>query len=419
MAQPSRAALLSIGDELLLGEIVDTNRPYIAQQLLALGITVVRAETVGDEIDEIAAAFTRALDCADVIVATGGLGPTADDLTLDALAKALGVELVFFEEVMTQMAVRLKRPVESLAGSNRKQALLPRGSIALRNDWGTAPGVHLPLGAKHIFLTAGVPREMRGLLSERILPILRAIYPAHQTVLIKSLHAWGIPESTVGERIAPLMQHGLNPNVGTRVAGGVVTVRLVAHGADESAARVALQPALDKVSEVLRDGLFGEDDQTLASAALAALRERGKTVALAESCTAGLASSLLGEVPGASAALMESDVVYSNAAKIRLCGVRPETLAAHGAVSLETAGELAVGIRMRAGVDVGVSVTGIAGPDGGTEAKPVGLVCFGVATERVVRTFERKYLGLDRNTVRLRAAHQALDFIRRAALGEY
>ena len=420
MPTSPHAALLSIGDEILLGEIVDTNRPHIARHLLTLGIPVFRAETIGDEIDEIAAAFTRALDYADIVIGTGGLGPTDDDLTCAGLAKALGLDLVHFDDVMVHMAERLKRPVEALSGSNRKQALLPRGATALRNDWGTAPGVHLRVGPdKHIFLTAGVPREMKGLLAERILPILKNLYPAHQTVLIKSLHAWGIPESTVGERIKPLMQAGLNPNVGTRVGGGVVTVRLVAQGPDLAGAEAALQPALEKVRIALAEGLFGEDDQTLGSAAAKALRDSKQTVALAESCTAGLATSLLAEAAGASAVLMESALVYSNASKIRACGVNPETLAAHGAVSQRTAGELAAGIRARAGTDIGVSVTGIAGPGGGTEAKPVGFVCFGIATERGVNTFERFYPGLDRSTVRLRAAHQALDFIRRAALGEF
>ncbi len=318
------------------------------------------------------------------------------------------------------MAERLKRSVKVLGGSNRKQAMLPRGAVVLRNDWGTAPGVHLRVGdSKHVFLTAGVPREMKGLLAERIAPVLRALYPSGQCVVIKSLHAWGIPESTVGERIKPLMQTGLNPNVGTRVSGGVVTVRLVANGPSDAAAREALRPALDSVRESLREGLFGEDSDTLASAALNALLQNKKTVAFAESCTAGLASSLLAEVPGASAVLMESAVVYSNASKIRACGIHPETLERHGAVSQEAAGELAAGIRARAGTSIGIGITGIAGPGGGTEAKPVGTVCFGLATERGVHTFERKYLGLDRNTVRTRAAHQALDFVRRAAGGDY
>lgn len=415
-----RAALLSIGDELLLGEIVDTNRPYIAQQLLPLGISVVRAETVGDEVPEIAAAFQRAIDCADIVISTGGLGPTADDLTLEALAKSQGLDLIFHDEVMQQMAERLQRKIEELGGSNRKQALLPSGSAVLRNDWGTAPGVHLPLASgKHVFCMAGVPREMKGILAERILPLLRTLCPQQQAVLIKSLHTWGIPESTVGERIKSLMESGSNPNVGTRVGGGVVTVRLVATGHDEASALAKLTPVAESVRELLKDGFFGEDHETLSAAAFKALLQNKKTISFAESCTAGMVASMLAENPGSSAVLLEGAVVYSNAAKVARCGVKPETLAAHGAVSSETAAELAAGMRERAGTDIALSVTGIAGPDGGSAEKPVGLVWFGLATQNGVKTFKRRYLGLDRNTVRLRAAHQALDLVRRSALGEY
>ncbi|MCY3023442.1 MAG: nicotinamide-nucleotide amidohydrolase family protein, partial [Planctomycetota bacterium] len=220
-------------------------------------------------------------------------------------------------------------------------------------------------------------------------------------------------------RIKPLMQAGRNPNVGTRVGGGVVTVRLVATAATEAEAHALLAPAVEQVRAALSEGLFGEDEQTLAGAALHALLAHKKTVALAESCTAGLVAAKLTDIPGSSAALLEGAVVYSNAAKVRTCGVKPETLAAHGAVSAQTAQELAAGIRARASADIGIGVTGVAGPDGGTPAKPVGLVYFGVATGKGVQTFERNYPGLDRRTVRERAAMHALDLLRRAALGEY
>jgi nicotinamide-nucleotide amidase len=441
------ASLLSIGDELLLGEITDTNKPYIARELLPLGITVVGSETVGDEIGDISAAFSRALARADIVISTGGLGPTDDDLTLEALAKMLGTELEFRDEVMEQMAARLKRPVSAFSASNRKQAFVPKGSITLRNDWGTAPGVHVPIIAasassspplnkggpggvfpefrvapsladatKHIFLTAGVPREMKGLLAERIVPFLKSNFKSGRVIAIKSLHAFNIPESTVGERIKPLMQAGHNPNVGTRVGGGIVTVRLVASGASDAEAQAVLAPCVAKVREALREGFFGEDGETMQSATLKALLAKKRTAALAESCTAGLVASMLTEISGSSAALLEGAVVYSNDAKVRTCGVKPETLAAHGAVSAETACELAAGIRARAGADIGVSITGIAGPGGGTATKPVGLVYFGVATERGVTTLERNYPGLDRAMVRERAAVQALDLLRRAAL---
>ncbi|MFH0937913.1 MAG: competence/damage-inducible protein A [Planctomycetota bacterium] len=412
-----RAALLTIGDELLLGEILDTNRLYLAQQLLPLGITVVCADTVGDEIADIVDAFKRALSRADIVLATGGLGPTADDLTMEALAKVFGVDLVFHPEVMEQIAQRFNRPISELPPSNRKQAWVPRGARVLRNDFGTAPGVHYPTSAgQHVFLMPGVPREMKGLLAEHVLPFLRERFPSNHVIVIKTLHCFGIGESVLGERVKDLMQPGRNPDVGTRVNAGVVTLRLVARGATEAEAQATLQPALAIAREALKDGLFGTDDETLSSATLKALVSRRKTVAIAESCTAGLVAALLTDTPGSSAALLEGAVVYSNAAKIRACGVKPETIAAYGAVSAETARELAVGIRERAGADIGVSVTGIAGPDGGTAVKPVGLVYFGVATANGAQTFERRLPGRDRAMIRERAAMQALDLIRRAAL---
>jgi nicotinamide-nucleotide amidase len=413
----ARVSLLSIGDELLLGEIIDTNQPYIAQSLLPLGLRIVGAETVGDEMDDIIAAFQRALARADIVIATGGLGPTDDDLTMEAVARLAKVDLVFHEEVMEQMAARLKRPVSALTGSNRKQANLPRGSNVLKNDWGTAPGVHFPTAdKKHIFLMAGVPREMKGILGERIIPWLKVNFPSGVAIAVKKLHAFGIGESIIGERIKPMMQAGQNPDVGTRVAGGVCTVRIVAHAATPAEAQQLLLPCPDKVRAALSEGLFGEDDDTLQAATLKALLARKKTVAFAECCTAGLAASIFAETPGSSAALMEGSVVYSNAAKCRSCGVKPETLEKFGAVSAETAAELAAGIRAHAKTDIGISVTGIAGPGGGTETKPVGLVWFGVSTTKGTQTIERKFAGVDRNILRERAAMQALDLLRRAAL---
>jgi nicotinamide-nucleotide amidase len=416
----ARAYILTIGDELLLGEITDTNRSYIAQKLLPLGITVVGAETVGDEINDIQAAFHRGMAAADVVLATGGLGPTDDDLTNEALAKTLGVPLEYIHDVMVKMAARLKRPVEVIPESNKRQAMLPKGSTILQNDWGTAPGVYMQTSAngreKHIFLMPGVPREMKGLLDERIIPLLRERYKSRRAIVIQSYHAFGIPESVVGQRIKPLMQAGQNPNVGTRVKEGVVTVRLVAFGADEKEARAALEPAAAQVKAALAEGLFGENGTTLSDATVQALIARKKTIATAESCTGGLIAAALTDVAGSSAAVMEGAVVYSNDAKVRTCGVKAETLAQFGAVSAETAAELADGIRKRAGTSIGLSVTGIAGPGGGSEAKPVGLVFFGIATEKGVKTEKKHFTGFDRNGVRERAAMYALDLIRRAAL---
>ena len=414
-----RTEILSIGDELLYGHVTDTNAAWLGRQLLALGLPASHFQTVGDEMPDIVAAFRLALSRADLILATGGLGPTEDDLTMEALAQTAGVPLTHREEVLDQMAARFKRSKSELNPGNRKQALVPEGAAVLRNDWGTAPGVHFTTrDGKHVFLMPGVPREMEGLFRTWIAPYLRECASAgKRCVLVKHFHSFGLPESTAGERLKDLMRAGLNPDVGTRVAGGVVSVRVVAHGESPEAAQRLLDPVAARVREALGEQLFGEDDVTLPEAAARALLDRSLTVAFAESCTAGLVAAMLARVPGVSASLREGVVVYSNEAKTRYAGVRPETLAAHGAVSPETARELAEGIRERAGTDLAVSVTGLVGPDGGTPEKPVGLVFFAVATPRGTQVEERRFLGLDRNTVRERAAHTALDLLRRAVLG--
>lgn len=412
----ARAEILSIGDELLLGEIVDTNGPYMAERLVPLGLSVGHYQTCGDEMDEIVAAFKLALSRSDVVIATGGLGPTDDDLTMEAVAKVFGVPLEHREVVLDQMAARLKRPKDQLSGSNRKQALLPQGAHVLRNDWGTAPGVRYSTpDGKHVFLMAGVPREMKGIYGTWVLPFLKEHYTRGEAIEIRHLAAYGIPESRIGERLKDLMGHGNNPDVGTRVSGGCCVVRIVARALSKAAAETMLTPAVQRVREALQEGLYSEDDESLAEATGRLLIERKKTVALAESCTAGLATALLGGVPGISSVLLEGAVVYSNAAKTRTCGVHEATLAEHGAVSEQTARELAEGIRRRTGSDLGVSITGIAGPDGGTEEKPVGLFFVGLASAKGVQAHRFHYAGLDRNIFRERAANAAIDILRRAA----
>lgn len=415
--QRADAELLSIGDELLYGDILDTNQAWLAQQLLPLGVRVRYSQTVGDEIADIVAAFKLAISRAQVVIVTGGLGPTADDLTIEALAKALGVELELHEEVMDQMAERLKRPKEQFSASNRKQAYLPQGAAVLRNHWGTAPGVHARAGHVHVFLMPGVPREMKGIYGHHVEPVLKREFPAPRVILRKYLYAFGIPESRVGERMMKYMAAGSNPIVGTKVSDGIIGVRVVAEGADESAARQLLDEGAAFAREQLKEGLFAEDDGSIAAATGRALLANKRTVAFAESCTAGLASAMLAEVPGISAALLEGAVVYSSAAKVRACGVKKETLDEHGAVSAETARELAEGIRARSGADIAVGVTGVAGPDGGTDEKPVGLVYFALATKDRTVALRRLMAGYDRQTIRERSAAIALDLVRRAALG--
>ena len=416
--QGPSASLLSIGEELLLGEITDTNSQFLSQQLRTHGVKVVQMETTGDELETIISSFKRAMERTDFLFSTGGLGPTADDLTTEAVAKALGVELEYHPEVMEHVANRLKRPVSSFSESNRKQGWIPQGARILQNDWGTAPGIYFKSDAeKHIFLLPGVPHEMKNIFRERIIPILDSLN-LKSSVAIKSLHTFGIPESVIGDRIRPFMMAGQNPDVGTRYGAGIITVRLVANGSSEEEAREILQPALNQIRAELADGLYGEDEDTLASVTLKALVDRKITVSAAESLTAGGLCAKLVEIPGASASLMGGAVVYSNASKVEICGVKSGTLMGHGAVSPETAAELAQGIRERFKTDIGIGITGIAGPAGGSDLKPVGLVYFGIATLAGVEVLERRWTGLARNLIRERATLQGLDLIRRTALGE-
>jgi nicotinamide-nucleotide amidase len=413
-----RAELISIGEELLNGEVTDTNAAYLAGRMLALGLPLRQVRTVGDEAEEIAAAFRDALSRAELVLATGGLGPTADDLTMSALAQAVGVKLEFRPEVLSQMARRLKRPVSALPPANRKQAFVPAGAAILRNEWGTAPGLRVRVRGRQVFLMPGVPAEMKGLFESHIVPILRRL-AGRKAVAVRTYHSLGVPEAVIGARLRGLMREGLNPDVGTRVDGGVVTVRSVGQGRTQAQADRRAGSVEGRIRGAMGRGCFGEGDATPASATVQALRSRGATVAVAESCTAGLAAATLARIPGASRMLLGGAITYADAEKVRACGVLPETLARHGAVSAETAREMAEGIRRRAGADFGLSVTGIAGPSGGSRGKPVGLVFISVASAR--RTVATSWFlpGLDRNTFRGRAVNLALNALRCEAVEDF
>ncbi len=416
---PPTVELISIGEELLSGDIVDTNQPWMAKQLRELGFACRHLQTVGDGLDAIAEAFKLALRRSRIVVATGGLGPTEDDMTVEAVARCLGVELEYHEEVMDQMAERLKRPKDTFAGANRKQAQIPAGAKILQNHWGTAPGIHCSKGLKegqHLFLMPGVPGEMKGLFEKWIGPFLKEHVSDRAVYATRHLHTFGLSESRIGDLFKTMMEPGRNPLVGTRVNGGVVSVRLTASGATHEEAQALLEPDFDRSVELLGDHLFGTDNVTLAEATLLALLGKKLTVAVAESCTAGLVASHFCSVPGASNALMEGAVIYSNASKVHTLGVKPNTINQFGAVSVETAEELANGIRKHANVDIGLSVSGIAGPGGGSEDKPVGLIYLSISTPEKTWTEKRIFSGYERNVVRDRAAKVGLDLIRRTAL---
>ena len=371
-----RAEILSVGTELLLGQITDTNAAYIARELAALGIDVFFKQTVGDNPRRIGETLRLALSRADAVLITGGLGPTEDDLTVDAVAHALGEDLVedpaVADHVRRFFAARGRTPTPNVF----KQALVPRTAQVIPNTRGTAPGIHLERDGRVIFIMPGVPYEMEAMTSEYVVPALR-----RRTIgdVIRSvvLRVTGEGESAVEMRIKDLLA-GTTPTIAPYAKLGEVHLRLTAKGQAETVAR-ALAEGERLVRERLGELIYGTDDQSLEEVVGRMLASRRETLAVAESCTGGLLAQRVTTVPGSSAYFIEGVVAYSNEAKIALLGVPQTLLERHGAVSAEVAEAMAQGIRARAGAAYALSITGVAGPSGGTEEKPVGLVFLGLA----------------------------------------
>jgi nicotinamide-nucleotide amidase len=408
-----RAAILSTGDELTTGRIVDTNSSWIADKLFEIGVEVVAVLTVGDYPERLAWAWRQALDLADVVISTGGIGPTADDLTTETVAAVLGLPLV--EDTASAERIRgffASRGVV-MPANNLKQALFPAGGIIVPNPLGTAPGYRVAQGGRHVVVLPGVPREMKPMVEDTVLPWLRSLQ-GDQVSLAHVFQTFGISESGLDELVAGVV----DPNEGRlsfRASFPEVSLRVVVSGAPtEAAARLARLAA--RLRECLGSFAYGEGGITMEEAAGRALSARGLTLAVAESCTGGLVAHRVTNVPGSSAYFRGGVGAYANQAKIDLLHVSADTLARHGAVSEETAGEMAAGARRAFGAEVAVATTGIAGPEGGTPDKPVGLVCFGLATPAGVTTATHQLWG-SRDWVKLLASQIALDMVRRHALG--
>ena len=367
------ATVVAIGDELLSGETVDTNSSHLDARLEAWGWRVVRHLTVADDEAEIARAFAEAASRSALVLSTGGMGPTQDDLTMAGLARALGGPLALNAAALAALEARAATRGWRLSPNNRRQAMVPEGAEVLINDVGSAPCVAATLNGAQVYCMPGVPSEVRWLLENRIKPRLGASTPE---VLRRVVKVIGVGESLLEDRLKAVI--GAHPKVrfGFRTMGAENHVKLAAHGADASA---RLAEAEAEVRAELGDRAFGTGAQTLAEALGAALRSAGQTVATAESCTGGLIAKRLTDVPGSSAYVVGGVVAYANRAKVALLDVDPADLDAHGAVSAPVALQMAAGVRTRLGADWGLSATGVAGPGGGTTDKPVGLVWIGLA----------------------------------------
>jgi nicotinamide-nucleotide amidase len=414
-----RAALVTVGDELLLGRTVDTNAAWLGRELAGLGIPVVRRHTVGDEASEIHHAVSDALAVADLVLVTGGLGPTPDYLTRDAVASLLGRPLREDAEVLEHLRARFRdRGVPELPEPNRRVAQVPEGARKLTNPHGTAPGLAMEADDALVVLLPGVPREMRGIFGADLVSVLRAHFGARlRPVHTRTIRTTGIPESLLGQRIEERLGQGTGP-VGLAFLPDEkgVDLRLTAFDMDRAEAERRFGQIEEALADILAPWRFEAPEGDLVEAVTAALRNGGRTLAVAESCTGGLVAKRMTDLAGASDVFLGGVVAYANEVKTGQLGVDPSVLAAHGAVSEVVARGMAEGVARRFGADAGVGITGIAGPGGGTEEKPVGTVWFAAALgDRVVARRER-FPG-DRRSIRERAAQAALFLLLRLLEG--
>jgi nicotinamide-nucleotide amidase len=405
-----RAALVTVGDELLLGRTVDTNGAWLGRALGTIGLPVVKRLTVGDDEADIRRAVADAMAVGDVVIVTGGLGPTPDDLTRDAVAGLLGVPLREDPEVLESIRARFRdRGVEELPHPNRRVAQVPEGARKLANPVGTAPGLAFEADGGLVVLLPGVPREMRGIFTAGLESLLQDRFRDRlEPIWMRSVHTTGIPESLLSQQIAERLPDGPAP-LGLAFLPKVhgVALRLTGVGMSEEEAEDRFDEMERSLAPVLDPWSFEAEDGDLAAAVSQALRRSGSRLAVAESCTGGLIAKRLVDVPGASDVLVGAVVAYSNKVKRELLAVPPRVLEEQGAVSEAVARQMAVGVAKALGAEAGIGITGVAGPGGGTDEKPVGTVWYAAAAQGRVVAQVQRFAG-DREGIRERSAQAAL-----------
>ena len=411
------AEILTVGTEMLLGDLVDTNSAYLGGRLAALGVSVYRHTTVGDNAARITAALREAASRADLVITTGGLGPTSDDLTNQCLGEAAGREMVEYPEARRHVDEMFRRFGREPTPSNYKQAIFPEGSKLIPNPVGTAMGAMLELDGALVTTFPGVPGEMRRMFEDTLESLIRE--RSEGAIVSRTLWFTGIGESALAEQVQDLLDAS-DPTVAPLAGQGKVRLRVTSRADTPEEAAKKIAPVANKILTRLGDHYFGEDDETLESALGKLLTDGGVTLALAESCTGGLLAKRLTDGAGASAYFIEGLVTYSNESKERLLGVPNDLLVQHGAVSEPVAGAMAEGVRKVAGTDYGLSVTGVAGPEGGSEQKPVGLVFVGVSDEEgtEVERLDLSAWRRSREAIRERSANRAFDLLRHRILGQ-
>ncbi len=409
-----KAEIIAIGAELTSGQCLDTNSAWLARRLDDLGIDVRFHTTIADDLADNVSAFQLAANRVDLVLMSGGLGPTQDDLTREALARAAGVELVRDPHAEAELIAFFARRNRPIPERNFVQAFIPSGGEILSNPIGTAPGIWFKLGRARFACMPGVPNELKMMFDDQVVPHIKVLSGDSARVVVRrKINTFGRGESEIEAEALDLTARGRIPEVGITASEATISFRIAASGSTEAEAREAIQPTVDLIYQRFGDWIVGEDDQDVAYALSRELITRGMKIAPAESCTGGLIAHMLTSIAGSSAYFPGGVVSYSNEAKIDVLGVPRGLIETKGAVSDETARAMAVGVRNRFHADLGLSVTGVAGPSGGTVEKPVGLVYLGLAHDQGVES-RRLELGPEqpRSTIQRRAAKHAINWAR-------
>lgn len=404
-----KAEIISVGTEILLGDIVNTNSQFLAKELAALGIEVYHQSTVGDNKQRLLECFDESLKRSDLVITTGGLGPTGDDMTKETAAEYFGQELELHKPSLEVLESFFVKTGKKMAENNMKQVYFPKDAIVLKNNNGTAPGAILKKDDKSIIVLPGPPREMKAMFNESVKPYLQQF--TKEMLVSKTLRLYGIGESNLELEILDIIDEQTNPTVALYAKELEVTIRITAKAENEELAFELIKPVEEKIKDRVGKYVYTEGESALEDAVSKLLVEKNLTIAVAESCTGGLVSSSLINYPGISSVFLEGCVTYSNESKMKRLGVKKETLEDFGAVSEQTAIEMAEGIAKGFGANIGISTTGVAGPGGGTEEKPVGLVYTAIYINGKTIVKKNIFNG-DRRKIRLRATRDLLNELR-------
>lgn len=405
-----RASIITIGNEILSGMTLDTNSSYLARELALIGIPVVIKLSVGDRGQDILRAFKQALAESDIVLCTGGLGPTSDDITKKVAANLFGSKLKLDKPTLEYIRSRFAKRGIEMPACNRGQAMVPDKAEILFNPEGTAPGLLFKKGKKILVLMPGVPREMRAIYSGSLSGVLSAL-AGKNVIRLLTLRTTGISESAIAEKLASFEKGLATGTLAYLPTHLGVDLRLTLAGKSAAQIEARLQELSSKIKQLLGPVIYGQNDETMEVIVGRLLKEKKLTLTTAESCSGGLIADRITDVPGSSEYFLGSVVAYNNALKEKLLGVKSQTLRLHGAVSRETAIEMANGVRGRLDSDLGLSITGIAGPTGGTDKKPVGLVFMAVAGHRGIVVEEKSFLG-QRRHIKESAGQAALNMLR-------